>query len=238
MSHPTAEIFRPKIFEAIPAAMKAIGSIGKDQSNKQQGFKYRGIDDVYNALHPILAAHGIFTATTVLEQIREERQTKNGTNMIYSILKVQFRFFADDGSYFDTVMIGEACDSGDKASNKAMAVAHKYALLQVFAIPTEEPKDPDAESHEFAARTNAHINALEANRGALTREMVDEALALARSRLSRIKKDGNLKDEDVYNEIARLFPSKRKVVELDESELFNLIEVLQHKRGRDVNDWS
>jgi hypothetical protein len=27
-----------------------------------------------------------------------------------------------------------------------MSVAHKYALLQVFCIPTDEPKDPEHES--------------------------------------------------------------------------------------------
>ena len=37
-------------------------------------------------------------------------------------------------------------DSGDKASNKAMSSAFKYACFQVFCIATEEMKDPDAET--------------------------------------------------------------------------------------------
>ena len=37
-------------------------------------------------------------------------------------------------------------DSGDKASNKALSIAFKYACFQVFCIPTEEMKDPDAET--------------------------------------------------------------------------------------------
>ena len=37
-------------------------------------------------------------------------------------------------------------DSGDKATTKAMAIAFKYACFQVFCIPTEEMKDPDAET--------------------------------------------------------------------------------------------
>ena len=49
-------------------------------------------------------------------------------------------------------MIGEGMDSGDKASNKALAVAFKYACFQVFCIPTEEMKDPDAECHETAPK--------------------------------------------------------------------------------------
>ena len=37
-------------------------------------------------------------------------------------------------------------DSGDKASNKAMSAAFKYACFQTFCIPTEEMQDPDAET--------------------------------------------------------------------------------------------
>ena len=39
-------------------------------------------------------------------------------------------------------------DSGDKATNKAMSIAFKYACFQTFCIPTEEMVDPDAECHE------------------------------------------------------------------------------------------
>ena len=48
----------------------------------------------------------------------------------------------------DAVTIGEGMDSGDKATNKAMAIAFKYACFQVFCIPTEEMNDPDSESPE------------------------------------------------------------------------------------------
>ena len=61
-------------------------------------------------------------------------------------------FHAEDGSSIEAVVIGEGMDSGDKASNKALAVAFKYACFQVFCIPTEEMKDPDAECHETAPK--------------------------------------------------------------------------------------
>jgi hypothetical protein len=136
------------IHEAIPAIMKEVGAIGKDQTNKQQGFKYRGIDDVMNALQPVLTKYGVFVVPEVISQIREERQSSKGGTLLYSICTIKYTFYAADGSNISAVVIGEGMDSGDKATNKAMAIAFKYACFQVFCIPTEEMKDPDAETHE------------------------------------------------------------------------------------------
>ena len=136
-----------KIFQAIPAIMGEINAVGKNKKNLQQGFMYRGIDDVMNAINPALVHHKVFIVPEILEQSREERQTNKGANLIYSICKMRFRFCAEDGSSVEAVTIGEGMDSGDKATNKAMAIAFKYACFQVFCIPTEEISDPDAESH-------------------------------------------------------------------------------------------
>jgi len=142
-----------QIHEKIIAILTDSEAISKDRRNQQQGFNFRGIDDVYNALHPLLAKHGVFSTTEVIVERTEERQTKSGGNLIYRILTVKFTFYAADGSHVESVIIGEGMDSGDKASNKAMAIAHKYALLQLLAIPTEDAKDPDAESHSVAPKT-------------------------------------------------------------------------------------
>lgn len=162
----------PAIYGAILGAMKDIRAIGKDSKNAQQGFMYRGIDAVMNALQPALVQHGIFVVPEVLEQKREERVTAKGASLIHSILKVRYDFIAvKDGSRVSATVIGEGMDSGDKASNKAMSVAFKYACFQVFCIPTEEMKDPDAETpepsvkkeekHEFIALLDAEKEAEE-----------------------------------------------------------------------------
>lgn len=135
-----------KIYAAIAEAMNEIGAIGKNKRNQQQGFQYRGIDDVMNALYPILSKHGLFLAPEVLEHTREERTTKSGGNLIYSILKIRYTMYADDGSSVSATVIGEGMDSADKSSNKAMSVAMKYAMFQLFCIPTEEMIDPDSET--------------------------------------------------------------------------------------------
>jgi hypothetical protein len=135
-----------KIYNAICAAMKDIGPIAKNRKNTQHGFQYRGVDDVMTELSPILVKHGIFIVPEVLEHRREERQTKSGSCLNYSIQKAAFHFTADDGSSVTATVIGEGMDSGDKASNKALSIAFKYACLQIFCIPTEDSKAPDAES--------------------------------------------------------------------------------------------
>ena len=140
------------IYEAIASVMKKGYAVGKDKKNTQQNFMYRGIDDVMNTFQPLLADAGIFIVPEVLDQKREERQTAKGGNLIYSVLKVKYTFYAEDGSCVCATVIGEGMDSGDKASNKAMAVAMKYAMFQVFCIPTAEMVDPDSECHDVKAK--------------------------------------------------------------------------------------
>lgn len=135
------------IYRLIPAIMAEISAIGKNQKNQQQGFQFRGIDDVYNALHPLMAKHKVFTVPEVLSEVHEERKTKSGSALLYRLYKIRYTFCAPDGSSVAATVIGEGMDSGDKAGNKAMAIAHKYALLQMFCIPTEDTPDPDAQSH-------------------------------------------------------------------------------------------
>lgn len=141
-----AEAEKMNIYESITKCMEEIGAVGKDSVNKQQGFKYRGIDAVMNAINPALVHNHVFVVPEVLEQQRQERTTGKGTVLIYSICKIKFTFFASDGTFIEAVTVGEGMDSGDKATNKAMAIAFKYACFQVFCIPTEEMKDPDEET--------------------------------------------------------------------------------------------
>lgn len=136
------------IYESITKIIAEIPVIKKEKKNLQQHFKFRGIDDVMNAVNPLLAKYKVFIAPQILEQIREERVSKQGGNLIYSICKIKYTFYAEDGTYVDAITIGEGMDSGDKATNKAMAIAMKYALFQVFCIPTEEMIDPDGISPE------------------------------------------------------------------------------------------
>ena len=143
------------IYSAISAIMEEIPAIGKTQKNAQQGFMYRGVDVVMNVLQPLLTKHKVFVVPEVMSQAREDRATQKGGNLIYSIVHVKYTFYAEDGSSITASVIGEGMDSGDKASNKAMSVAFKYACFQVFCIPTEEMKDPDADTPPESAPKSA-----------------------------------------------------------------------------------
>lgn len=136
-----------KIYGLIGKAMADIGAIGKDSYNSQQKYKFRGIDAVYNALNPVLTKYGLFICPEILDQKREERTTSNGGLLKYTVLTMRYRVFADDGSFVEMTVVGEGMDSGDKSANKAMSVAMKYAMFQLFCIPTEEMIDPDSESY-------------------------------------------------------------------------------------------
>ena len=136
------------IYEKISAIMADVGAISKDRKNTSQGYAFRGIDDFYNVLHPIMATHKVFSVPRVLETHHEERRSRKDNVLIYRIYTIEYIFYAEDGSHVSAIVVGEGMDSGDKAGNKAMAVAHKYALIQVFAIPTESNDDPENDSPE------------------------------------------------------------------------------------------
>jgi len=140
------------IYKKIPLIMKAVGVIAKGRQNQIQRYNFRGIDDMYASIQPAFIEHGVFCVPQVIERSREERQTKNGGVLVYTILKVRFIFYAEDGSSVDCVTVGEAMDSADKSSNKAMSAAQKYAFIQTLSIPTEGDNDTENSSHELSPK--------------------------------------------------------------------------------------
>jgi hypothetical protein len=139
----------------IPKIAAEIGAISKDKRNQQQGYNFRGIDDVYNACQGPMTKHGVFTTTSVADIKREERTTKQGGVLIYTTLTLSVKFHGPAGDYIETVTAGEGMDSGDKSTNKAMSAALKYAFFQTFTIPTQEMVDTETETHEIAPRQQA-----------------------------------------------------------------------------------
>lgn len=140
------------IYQSIQKIMEEVEPIAKARKNDQQGYKFRGIDDLYNELNPHLAKYGVFFCPEIITKEREERVTAKGGLLMYTILVVAFTVYAGDGSSVKLVTIGEAMDSGDKSANKAMSAAYKYAMMQLFCIPTEDEKDTEVQSPEPVAQ--------------------------------------------------------------------------------------
>lgn len=139
------------VYKAINAVQSAISKIGisKDRINEKQKYKFRGIDDIYDALAPLLAEHGLCILPRIISRSMTERETQNGGVIFYTILEAEFDFvYAEDGSKHTVKVYGEAMDTSDKSTNKAMSAAYKYACLQAFCIPTEGDNDEDQKTHE------------------------------------------------------------------------------------------
>lgn len=139
-----------KVYQAINAVQSDLARVGieKSRRNTQQGYAFRGIDDVYGALAPLLAKHGLCILPRVTDRQVTEHKTAKGGTLFFTVLTVEFDFVAvEDGSKHTVTTIGEAMDSADKSSNKAMSAAYKYAALQAFAVPVEGDEDADANTY-------------------------------------------------------------------------------------------
>lgn len=205
---------------AAVAGELAQGGISKNQRNTQgAGYNFRGIDDVYNAVGPLLAKHGLVILPRCIARECVERVSGAGKALFYITVEAEFDFVSsDDGSKHTVVMFGEAMDSGDKATNKAMSAAYKYAMFQAFCIPTAGDNDADASTHTVAARS-ANPEPVET----LTAEQLDSIKDLATeigADLSAITKFYNVKSisdvaQAAYPAIVRSLEKKRKTVEQD-----------------------
>ena len=149
------------VYKAINAVQKALSKTGITKDRTAPGYKFRGIDDVYNAVSPLLAEHGLCILPRMINRTSTERINKSGTVMTYVVVEAEFDFVcAEDGSKHTVKTFGEAMDVSDKATNKAMSAAYKYAAFQAFAIPTEGDNDADATTHEAAINLDAIADAL------------------------------------------------------------------------------
>ena len=130
------------VYEAWNEVMRDVQAIRKDSRNAQQGFNFRGIDAVMNAVGPALRDHGVTIIPNSVEAKHRDFTTAKGTVMHEAIVTVGYSVIGPDGQGFTGQSVGEAADAGDKATSKAMSVAYRTFLLQALTIPTDEP-DPD-----------------------------------------------------------------------------------------------
>jgi len=148
-----------KAINAVQAALAKSGISKLRRSDQGGGYDFRGIDDVYNALAPLLAEHGLCILPRTLSRSCDLRTSAKGNALYYVVVEVEFDFVAaEDGSKHTIKTYGEAMDSGDKATNKAMSAAYKYAAFQAFSIPTEA--DNDTENNTPSEMSEEHVNLL------------------------------------------------------------------------------
>lgn len=157
-----------KIYKAMQNVMHDIceRGIGKDSKNKDQGFNFRGIEAAMNAIAPLLVNHGIVCVPRHGSPQRFDRITKSGGTLSFVNIVSEFDLIhVDDGSSVTITTNGEGMDSSDKATNKAMSMAFKYALFQAFVVPTMSVEadldDGGLSEAEQEAERESWISALE-----------------------------------------------------------------------------
>lgn len=152
-----------KVYRAINNVQTELAKIGISKSKRNSqgtGYNFRGIDDVYNVLSSIMATHGLCIIPRMISRSCEERSSRNGGALFYVTVEAEFDLVsADDGSKHTARTFGEAMDSGDKATNKAMSAAYKYMAFQTFAIPTEGDNDSESQTHEVASKNADAVSA-------------------------------------------------------------------------------
>lgn len=140
----------PTVHQAFAAVMADVRAIEKSQRNQQQGFTFRGIDNVMQIVGPALRKHGVFIIPNAEDMSSESYETKSGTQMQNVTVKMRYIIYGPDGDKFEGVSYGQSADAGDKAVTKAQSVAYRTFLLQALTVPTGDP-DPDSEAHERAS---------------------------------------------------------------------------------------
>lgn len=153
----------PAVYEGLAAVMKAVSAVRKGDRNTHSNYNFRGIDAVMNAVGPALREHGVIVTPNVRDVQYEEQRTQQGKPSTSCRVLVDYIFYAvADGSTIVTTVAGEATDTGDKATPKAMSVAFRTALLQALCLPTDEP-DPDSHTYEqqpIPAATKEQLDAI------------------------------------------------------------------------------
>lgn len=148
------------IVQSLNEIMKAVGAISKSDRNAAQGFNFRGIDSVVNAVSPQLQKHGVVVVPSVQDyEYQSVEIGKNRTVMGHVKVKVMYTFVGPQGDALTATVVAEAMDAGDKATTKAMSVAFRTALLQALCLPTDDA-DPDASSYERSEKVVVDVKAV------------------------------------------------------------------------------
>jgi hypothetical protein len=151
----------PQVYKAICAVVAELAKTGiaKTQENIGAGYVYRGIDDVYNALSPVISRNGLVIIPRFVERHDTEHVNREGEAVFGVTVEAEFDFVSvEDGSTHTARTFGEAMDVGDKATNKAMSAAYKYAIFQTFCIPTKGDNDADASNHDLADQKDIEVD--------------------------------------------------------------------------------
>jgi len=201
-----APSLRRSVYLCVNDVMNDVGAVGKDGevTSGPARYKFRGIDAVVKAVGPALRAHGVICSPMVESYEYATVEVGSQRSRMASVrVTVRYRWFGPDGDSFDSVSVGEAFDSGDKATAKAMSVAFRTMLLQTLAIPTDEP-DPDETTYERAGVIVTDAEWLASARRRLTEALGLAALEAIKAEVTRKYNNHEVSEQD-YNDLGSVY---------------------------------
>ena len=138
------------VYQRLNAVMAELKPIGKDSKNVAQGFKFRSIDAIYDALHGLLAKHGLIICPTVDNHEIKDYDSfgKDGIakKTFHSTITMNYKIYGLEGDFVEVSMVGDALDNGDKSVSKSETMAYKYMLIQLFTLALSGVDDPDGDT--------------------------------------------------------------------------------------------
>jgi len=183
------------IYEALLSIMAGIEPIAKSKKNTQQNYSFRGVDDIYSVLNPMLIANKVLLIPEVIDHKITEFNSAKGTLLFRAIVTMRYRFISVvDNSFVETIMTGEGMDSGDKATPKATSMAFKYMAFQMFCIPVDESIDAEHDNHEVTTHSSPTASENEPEKwlnhvdksGAVTKEWTALLKAIEENRITSV----------------------------------------------------
>jgi hypothetical protein len=212
-----------KAINKVQAKLSEVG-IAKDSKNEAQKFMFRSIDQIYNTISGLVAEAQLCILPRMIARTVEERTNKSGTALFYVTVEAEFDLVsAADGSKHTVKTFGEAMDSGDKATNKAMSAAYKYACIQTFCIPTEGDNDADATTHEVQKKQP--INTKPINEQPLNAQPLNAQPIDITDDLIAIEEAGDL------NELQKIFAVAKEKARSDANAISRLVAAKDRKKA-------
>jgi hypothetical protein len=198
------------IHEALLAVRQQVGAVGKGSYNDFHKFRFRGVEEVLNAVGPALLANRVNFYPRLLNlDSRDITTEKNKRNREVTVT-VEYRYVGPEGDEVTVVVPGESADAGSSAVSKAMSVALRIAHIQALQIPTAMT-DPEAGALDRAddpVRAVKRLIGVEARKlGWIKEDDSYEALSLDFHEWSRGENDVDTADLDTLKEyLAKLRP--------------------------------
>jgi hypothetical protein len=174
---PIADVDQVPVHVAWARVMADVQSVSKGDRRDDVGGRYnfRGVDRVVNAVGPALRRHGVLVLPTrILSVDYREARTAKGSVMQDCTVRVQWTVRGPAGDDLPAMeSAGQATDTQDKSTAKAISVAQRVLFLSALHIPTQDP-DVDRGHERGEAPT--------AKPGAYRDEITDPRTSLGRLR--------------------------------------------------------